>query len=226
MFNREELRLAVDLHRRSYSLLRWLSTAISKGVIRFDRAHDYMDEAEVAKEWIHGHYMNLPPSCRPTLDHLGQFAQFFATYLTTSFDLVEKPGERLISECGCMCPMCSYFTSAPHLKVKKVSPRDKKRARKIKTTSLQQLAREQSVRLEDREVEKLIDSQESARDVSLLAYGQQLVERSRGRSEGPAVLALWREIAWEPTGSPKKNFELEVDDILNAEQALVKKISL
>ena len=40
------------------------------------------------------------------------------------------------------------------------------------------------------------------------------------RSAGPAVLALWREIAWDAT-APKKNFVLEADDIVRAEESLV-----
>jgi hypothetical protein len=66
----------------------------------------------------------------------------------------------------------------------------------------------------------VVDSPTNATDVATLAYGQQLVERTRGRSEGPAVLALWREIAWEKTGAPKKDFQLEAEDILRAEQSL------
>jgi hypothetical protein len=60
--------------------------------------------------------------------------------------------------------------------------------------------------------------------VSLLAYGQQLLERTHGRSQGTAVLALWREIAWTQT-APKKNFELNAEDILSAEESLVRAIT-
>jgi hypothetical protein len=107
MLNRDEVVQAIDLHRRSYNLLRWLSTAISKGFIRFDRAHAYMDESEAAAEWIERHYLNLPPSCRPEHEQLKPFAQFFAAYLTTSFDLVKQPGGQVITSCGCYCPICT-----------------------------------------------------------------------------------------------------------------------
>jgi hypothetical protein len=59
---------------------------------------------------------------------------------------------------------------------------------------------------------------------SLLAYGQQLVARMRGISEGPPLLALWREIAWDRT-APKKNFQLEAETILTAQESLSKKLS-
>jgi hypothetical protein len=147
MLNRDEIYLAVDLHSRSYKLLRWLSTAISKGFIQFDSAHDYLDQVGAAKEWIQRHFLNLPPSCTPALEHLDPFAQFFATYLTTSFDLVEKPKKRVASTCGCYCPICTYLIAAPQLKAKKLSRRDKARARKLKIAVTQQIAREHSQQL-------------------------------------------------------------------------------
>ena len=55
--------------------------------------------------------------------------------------------------------------------------------------------------------------------MALLAYGQQLIERTQGRSVGPAVLALWREIAWTTT-APRKNFVLHAEDIVRAEESL------
>jgi hypothetical protein len=225
MFERDEVHKAVELHRRSYNLLRWLSTAISKGFIQFERAHDYADQATAAKEWIQGHYLNLPASCRPPLDQLDAFAQFFATYLTTSFDLVEKAGTRVTSGCGCYCPICTYVTSAPHLTVKKVTRQDKARARKLKLESVEQLGKERGISLDEKRIEKLVDAPESSENVSLMTYGQQLIARTHGRSKGPAVLVLWREIAWDKKGAPKKGFELDADSIVNAEIALTQLIA-
>lgn len=216
--------MAVDLHRRSYKLLRWLSTAISKGFIQFDRgAHDYLDEFAAAREWIERHFLNLPPSCRPALEQVEPFSRFFATYLTTSFDLVEKPQKRVASECGCWCPICTYLVSAPQLRAKKVSRHNKTRARKLKLAVLQRLAQEHDIHLDLQKAEQLLDSDHGP-DISMVTYGQQLVARTQGRSEGPAVLALWREIAWERTGAPKKNFQLEAADILAAEKTVIQTI--
>ena len=225
MLNREEVQTAVELQRQSYNLLRWLSTAITKGVIRFDRAHDYLDEAGAARDWVERHYLNLPPDCRPESEQLGPFAHFFATYLITSFELVKDPNPQTYSRCGCDCPMCVYIVGASHLKVKKVYRRDKVRARRMKVSALQQLAFERNTRLDQKQAEELIDSPDSAMEASLIAYGQQLVGRTRGISEGPAVLALWREIAWEKSGSPKKNFQLDAENILSAEESLAKRLA-
>lgn len=223
MFVREEIVCALDLHRRSYRLLKWLAGAIERGFIQFNRAHEYMDQNEAAKEWIESHLLNLPPNCRPELEQLGVFAQFFATYLTTSFDLVSSPAKRLTTACGCYCSFCAYAVSAPRLKTKKLYRRDKERARKLKTFRLMQMAIEHNTHLDEKATDKLIDSQETATDVSTIAYADQLLQRMKGRSEGPAVLVLWREIAWE-TNAPKKNFKLEVDNILRAEQSIAGRI--
>ncbi len=223
MLNREEVDRAVKLHRKSYNLLRWLTTAVTKGVIRFDRAHDYLDEADAAKDWIERHFLNLPPDCRPENEDLEPFARFFATYLTTSFDLIKEPGEQRYNDCGCSCPMCSYLVGASHLQPKKVYRRDKARARKMKITALQQLAFKCDTHLDQKQAEELIDSPDSAMEASLIAYGHQLVARTCGFSEGPAVLALWREIAWDRT-APKKNFQLDAEIILSAQESLAKRL--
>ena len=225
MLNREEVQTAVELQRQSYNLLRWLSTAISKGVIRFDRAHDYLDEAGAARDWIARHYLNLPPDCRPASEQLEPFSQFFATYLITSFELVKDPKPQTYSACGCDCPMCAYMVGASYLRAKKVYRRDKVRARRMKISALKQLAFERNTRLDQEQAEELIDSPDSAMEASLIAYGQQLVARTRGISEGPAVLVLWREIAWEKSGSPKKDFQLEAENILSAEESLAKRLA-
>jgi hypothetical protein len=224
MFVREEIDRAIDLHRRSYNLLKWLGTAIEKGFIQFNRAHEYMDMDVAAKEWIESHLLNLPPNCRPEYKDLDQFAKYFSTYLTTSFDLVSKPGTQITSDCGCYCSFCTYAVSAPNLKTKKVSKRDIERAKKLKAIVLKKLADEHQVLLAEDEIAKLIDSPETAHDVSLITYSEQLLERTHGRSAGPLVLALWREIAWDKT-APRKNFELTADDILRAEQSLTKTIA-
>lgn len=223
MFVREEISRALDLHRKSYNLLKWLATAINRGFIQFDHAHEYMDQNEAATEWIKRHLLNLPPNCRPDSNDIDMFARFFATYLTTSFDLAVLPGKRLTTVCGCYCSFCAYAVSAPSLKTKKLSQKDKERARKLKVFRLKQLASENNASLNEKAIDKLIDSPETAIDVSLITYADQLLERTNGRSNGPAVLVLWREIAWEKN-APRKNFQLEVDNILRSEQSITERI--
>ena len=94
----------------------------------------------------------------------------------------------------------------------------------MKIDALRELAFKCDTRLDQQQAEALIDSPESAMDASLIAYGKQLVARTRGISEGPPVLALWREIAWDKT-APKKDFQLEAENILNAQESLARRLS-
>lgn len=93
----------------------------------------------------------------------------------------------------------------------------------MKIDALRELAFKCDIRLDQQQAEALIDSPDSAMDASLIAYGRQLVARTRGTSEGPAVLALWREIAWDTT-APKKNFQLDAENILRAQESLAKRL--
>ena len=60
MLNPKNMGHAVDLQERSYRLLRWLSSAVSEGTIRFEQAHRYSTVPEAAQEWIRRNYLNLP----------------------------------------------------------------------------------------------------------------------------------------------------------------------
>jgi hypothetical protein len=59
---------------------------------------------------------------------------------------------------------------------------------------------------------------------ALLAYGVEMLSRLQGRTEGPAVLALWRQSAWKPEGSPKKGFRLSADLLVKADAACAQAI--
>ena len=45
--------------------------------------------------------------------------------------------------------------------------------------------------------------------------------RMKGITDGKSILALWREIAWHPAGSPRKDFKLRYQDFVEAEELLV-----
>lgn len=58
------------------------------------------------------------------------FSRFFGTYLESSFDLVETPGNRRYFEAAhCVCPMCSGLVDMPHLQPKKPTKHDKRKAK-------------------------------------------------------------------------------------------------
>jgi len=59
------------------------------------------------------------------------------------------------------------------------------------------------------------------REASLSTYAANLLDRLNGFSAEPAILALWRDFAWDPQRAPLRNFKLKTADILTAEQRLL-----
>ena len=220
---------AVDLQERSYRLLRWLSSAVSEGTIRFEQAHRYSTVPEAAQEWIRRNYLNLPVDARPadqSPEGLEEFANMFGSYLTSSFDLVPEPGVKVaFCECGPDCPYCRWFEAAPHLKTKKLTESDRRRARKLKAEYLASLAKSEGLTLENEMIDELLSDSQVRAHVAMATYGSLLVKRLQGITVGPAALALWREFAWKPEGSPRKDFQLKASSILDSEREVLKKAS-
>ena len=127
MFERDAIACAVDLQRRSYQLLRWMTAAIDRGFIAFGDAHEFASLSAATFVWIDRHYADLPPAARPPRDDLRPFCNLFATYLESSFELLEDPGMR---HCGCDCYCCGTLVEIPRLKLKKLTPQDR-RARDV-----------------------------------------------------------------------------------------------
>jgi hypothetical protein len=222
MLPADQLELALDIHARSYRLLKWVAEAVRKGFIPATRAHEYADAADSARDWLAEHRLNLPADARPDESHLIEFANYFATYVTTSFDIVEQPGKKLISSCGCYCPMCSHLVNAPHLQVKQPTHRDKQRARRLMADRLQQLAIEHSLHVTRARAETIAGAPTTRCAAGYSAYGHWLIKRLSGITDGPAVLVLWREIAWTRAGAPIPRFELRQADFVAGEESLVR----
>ena len=228
MLDEKKLTATVGLQKKTYKLLSWLETAIDKGFVHPSKAREHASAPDAAADWVSKHFLNLPPACRPdSTDEkdIRPFATMLSSYLMTSFDIAMDPGQRLFVD-HCPCPMCSFLIAAPHFRPKKVSKADKKRARKLKLSCLRQLAKDRGVCLDDKEAQEIMDDLEFREAVSMVTYGNQLILRSAGHIEGPAILALWREFAWHRTGSPKKEFQLEANEILQCEKQLVHRLSV
>jgi len=141
MLSRERLLLAIDIHSRSYKLLRWVGAAIERGQIPVERAEQHSDSPDASFQWLNKNYQLLPPELKPDDVHLRAFANFFWTYLTSSFDVVANPGKLLQpGNCGCSCPMCARITHASHLQPKKVTKADKRRAFELMMARIAALA--------------------------------------------------------------------------------------
>jgi hypothetical protein len=225
MFERSHIVRAVDLQQRSYKLLVWMGDAIERGFIRFSAAHSFATLPAATRSWIDSHYNDLPVATRPPRDDLDAFCELFATYLESSFDLLEDPGQRRYSpDAHCFCPLCSWMVAMPHLRTKKLSDADKERARKLTTSALRQLALELELELADEHADQLTDEPTMREPLALVAYGHDLLRRMKGVVEGPASLALWRRFAWTPQGSPKHGYQLTAELVLDAETAVIERL--
>lgn len=220
MLDLTQLEHAIEIHGRSFKLLQWLAKAVCEGFVPVTKAHDVADAAHAAQSWIEAHYHNLPLECRPEPSHIKEFANFFGSYLETSFDIIEAPPERYVSECGCFCPMCRRLANPQYLKTKSLTKAGKSRAAKLRLRRIEMLALEEGLPFQEPLVHESLQDAEVRRSASLSAYGSELLERLNGFSDGPAVLALWRDFAWTSTGAPNRQFKLKAELIHQAEQKL------
>lgn len=164
---------------------------------------------------------------RPPQESIEEFAAFFSTYLISSFDVIEEPGtkgEGATPESGCRCELCSRIVNAPHLQTKKLFAQDKRRADFLMMECLQQLAAHNGLEIDERSAAKIVADVRTRRSAAYIAYGHWLIQRLQGKSDGPAVLALWRLIAWDPRGGFRRGFTLDADDFRAAEKTLISAI--
>lgn len=212
---------------RSYRMLRWFTDAIKNGLIDVSNAHKYATLPAAAEEWMRHYYQIIPTDVRPAYDDVAAFSEFFATYLQNSFELNANPGQiRYSPGAHCFCDICSWMINAPNLRTKKVTSGDKHRAERLKSDALRQIANARIVNLTEHQIECLLADQTISEKAALVAYAQDLILRMKGIATGPAVLALWRSFAWTKQGSPKRNFELRIEDIFEAEDQLVEAVVL
>jgi len=219
----EVVERAVDLQKRSYALLRWVADHVDQGSFTFQEAHRFASLPEAAHGWLDTHYETLPRNAQPAREDLRAFANLFASYLETSFDMLESPGQQLYSPANhCFCPICSWLVNAPRLVTKKLSRSDKGRARDLQCAVITRIAKECGVTTID--PERLLDNERLYEAAALVAYGLELEERMKDAGAGRAGLALWRAFAWTRQGSPKHGFELTPQLILDAETALAAEV--
>jgi hypothetical protein len=223
MLSRERLLLAIDIHSRSYKLLRWIGAAIENCQIPVERAEQHSDSSEAAFEWITENYQFLPLELKSDQAHLREFASFFWTYVTSSFDVIAYPGELLQpGDCGCTCPMCARITRASHLQPKKLTKADKRRAFELMIDRIAALAEEENVAVTPDCCRALAGDPDTRRSAGYSTYGYWLINRLSGHTDGPAILGLWREIAWNKRGSPIQGFSLRYEDSASAERSLLR----
>lgn len=201
----------------------WISDSIDNQLLQPKRAKHHSGGPDAAIEWLRYNYTHIREDLRPPENELDEFGAFFSTYLTSSFDIVEKPGTKGEgpSSTGCHCEICLRIVNAPHLPAKKLFARDKRRADFLMAECVTELAKEYRLNIDEDHAMKLATDNATRRDAAYIAYGHWLIKRLSGETDGPAILALWRIIAWDPRGGMRSGFTLELNDFKVAEENLL-----
>ena len=225
MLFRDQVEHAVRLQACGYQLLRWLEKALAEGFITPEAAGAYATSEDAAYAWLDKHYLNIPDKARPERSDLRAFSNLFSTYLDSTFDLNTKPGEQLYSpDAHCFCPFCSWMVRKPYLRPKKVSAGNKKIAERMKRNFLLRLAASHEISVSVETLDEMLHAPELREPIGLCAYAADLLQRLEGRAVGAASLVLWRTFAWTTQGSPRKDFVLTADGIMDAQEILIKRL--
>jgi hypothetical protein len=216
MFDPTRLALVLDLHERSFAFLKWVRDALQLGSLSFSVVHTTADSSTAAIEWIERHQANIPCHVRSPEDQIPTFARLFVAFLTTSYKLWPAKTRR-VSDCGCYCNWCSYLRSAPSLESRTPAKKDFQTARELKRIYVGRLAEELRLENAATAVESVVNLAALHEQVAVATWSAELMRRSEFASQGEAVLALWREFAWQ-NHQPRKKFRLQLAAILAAEQ--------
>jgi hypothetical protein len=221
MLASHDVERAVSLQRKAYAVLVWFQRHLDHALFPRHEAHAAMGSVGVARMWVEENLHRLPPEARPATGELELLANMFASYLTTSFDVVDRPSYRLETTTGCLCEICAYMAQCSHLQPKRLSPGDKAHAQRLKVEALTELAATKGHSLSRGQALEILGAPDISTNAALVAYAKQLILRLGGDQGDPAVLALWREFAWTREGAPKRDFTLEPADIMDAQSGLL-----
>src|SRR5688500_20267991 len=98
---------AIEIQHKSYGLLRWISKAIDDGRLPAQFATRHAEGPESAVEWVRRYHGVFPRDVQVASDDIHAMANFFWTYVYTSFDVVRVPGTRREFETVCCsCELC------------------------------------------------------------------------------------------------------------------------
>jgi hypothetical protein len=222
MLEQDEVEEVLDLHRRSYALLRWIDGKVRAGTLPLGALHGALDAGRAAAEWLCRNAASLPSEARPPDGTQERFGHLLASYLNTSFEVATT--RRTGARSGCGCEWCSYLVAVPHLRARQPSRLDERIAAELKLDCLEALAVEAELPMFREELAALLAaSADLQRPLAMGAYVRELCRRTAFRGQGRPVLALWRELAWRE-GRPDRRFELSATDVLRAEARVIARL--
>jgi hypothetical protein len=218
MFDEQQVARVLGLHEKSYALLRWVKASLRTGRLSFSVAHGASDSSAAAREWIGRHLANIPDDARPEPADVPMFARLFVSFLTTSFKL-NPNSVKLMSPCGCYCSFCSYLQAGPNLDPRTPSKKHIGTAFELKKIYVSRLASELATRPLEWVTEAVLASRDLHEQIAMATWGAEMLRRSEFASQGEAVLALWREFAWDKD-KPRRDFRITARAICDAERRI------
>lgn len=218
----------VPLQAKAYRLLIWTREAVDKGWVAPEAVHKSIQLPDVVEAWLLEQGRHIPldacPDCTNPVERKA-FVHLFSAFLQTSFDVNPSPGEHLYSpDAHCFCPVCSWMVPTTHLKPKKPTRHDKRKAVRLKADTLRRFVQDAGAAIDGEGFESLLGDPDLAGDIAVVAYVNELVARSKGCIAGAAALVLWRDFAWEKTGCPKKSFLFSMEYVREARDRLLARI--
>lgn len=214
LFSTTDLERLLNLHQKSYAVLKWVNGALEAGKLSFSVVHEATSTAHAAEEWLRRHYENLPREHRPTMDELPAFSHLFASYLTTSFRLPDQPVAKRIGFCCCEC--CSYLSYAHRLVPVDPNAKDQSQAHRLKALCLRALGETVGIAVTPAQEAAVLGDKTLSFELAHVSYAFELLRRTEYASQGTGVLSLWRTIAWEG-GRPRRKWRLTADRVVQAE---------
>lgn len=215
MFKKEEVIKAVEIQNLGYRFLKYISQKIDDGEFTFSKSHEDESSADVVFDWLNTYYDYLPESILPKRNEVREFSNYFASMLTTSFQINEQP-ERAYSSWSCYCDICMQFSNLTHLKSIAPKQSDRNTAKQKRRVFLEEFIQYHRSELIDSEIDKLSENESLIKDIAMLTYTKALFGRIKHSKGGVYMLALWREFAWQKGGGPIQDFNFSATEIFNA----------
>ena len=213
MFDRAKLERLIALHEKAYRLFAWLNRSLKGGKRPLATVAPALAFAEAAAEWLKANRSNIPEAVRPDPGDMPDFPHLFVSFLATSFEIADRSAFRACPGCWC----CIYWVDSKHLRARNPDRKARLQARRLKMLYLSGAGVKDAESFYAR-------NRDLWPAITLATYVSELDRRSKFASQGEGSLALWRELAWEPGGGPKKKFKLKAEAILKAETAIIARV--
>ena len=220
MIDNSDIKRAFTIHAYVYQLVPWLENAITRNAVRANEVALLSSDSGLCLNWFKSQYQNLPTVNRPTnnSDELTDYANMLSGMLFDAFEVEQSPGNRYVPHRLRTFHEPSKTARNPHLHPKKLTKKDKARAKKLKLSYLEQLGKENDLVIPQET--SILETPSTNKALAIATYAACLVKRMKGHKEGPAVLVLYREFAWHDKGGPIKNFKLKHPRVAKAMKAL------